>query len=62
MIWIISLNIAMLLCIAIILVSRVKVREKAVPSPVFIEPPQVYSNLPMIEKVDIYAFLKKWED
>jgi hypothetical protein len=58
MTWIITLNLAALLGVAVVALTHTNtnVREKVGP------PPRVYTNLPHIEQVDIQAFLKKWAD
>jgi len=55
-------EIAMPLWLATVLAVRPHGRKQPVPPNPFMDPPTVYSNLPQIEKVDIHALFKKWED
>ena len=61
MVWIVMLNIAALLGVAAALAARTN-RIKGGPPAFSVQPPQVYSNLPQVEKVDIGALFEKWAD
>jgi hypothetical protein len=60
MIWLISLNLTLLLGIAVLLLRMN--RTKYGKPPLDIQPPQIYSNLPQVERVDLHALFSKWDD
>ncbi len=59
---ILPLAIAALLSIAVVLLLRALHRDEAGPTAPRAQPPQVLTNLPQVEKVDIRALFSKWED
>jgi hypothetical protein len=60
MIWI-TLNTLALLGIAAVLVARIGRKHDDTPAR-SAQPPQVFSNLPQVDRVDIRAMLAKWDD
>lgn len=62
MLSILTLAIAVPLGIAVILAVRVGDHTETGPAIHPAQPPRVFSNLPQVEKVDIRALFRKWED